>query len=211
MQRIGSLGIISRLLSSPPLQGLLALIGILITVSLALFVRVPRPQLLVEILRETDVLDVHQSVPDLKIMFRDKDSQEQQLNLRMITFRLSNIGDVDVVQAQYDQQEPWGIKVSSGQVIRVNWVTDNQEYLQKLLPTPIGNTVQFEKIVFDQGKLIIYELLVLHSKQETPTVSTFGKIAGIDQQAYACDSSRSPDDAICRRRHGAEAQDVVAT
>jgi hypothetical protein len=40
-------------------------------------------------------------------------------------------------------------------------------------------------------------------------------IPGIDdvirQQAYACDSSRSPDDAICRRRHGAEAQDVVAT
>jgi hypothetical protein len=31
------------------------------------------------------------------------------------------------------------------------------------------------------------------------------------EQAYACDSSRSPDDAICRRRHGAEAQDVVAT
>jgi hypothetical protein len=50
-----------------------------------------RPNLVVEIENQADVLDVHRPLEDLKLSFRGQDIQQQNLNLRIFTIRVANL------------------------------------------------------------------------------------------------------------------------
>jgi len=62
-----------------------------------------RPNLAVDVKNQADVLDIHRPLQDLKLSFRGQDIQQQNLNLRIFTIRVSNKARQDVLQTQYDQ------------------------------------------------------------------------------------------------------------
>ena len=70
-----------------------------------------RPSLVCEIDNQSDVLDLHRPLQDLKLAFRGQDIQQQNLNLRILTIRLVNRGGLDILQNQYDQEADWGLRV----------------------------------------------------------------------------------------------------
>jgi len=108
--------------------------GVVLAVGFGVFaiyatLRESRPNLVAEIENQSDVLDVHRPLRDLALSFRGQDIQQQNLNLRIFTIRISNKGREDVLQGQYDQEGTWGIRISSGQIIEVRLGTTNSPYL----------------------------------------------------------------------------------
>jgi hypothetical protein len=181
--------------SSPQRQrfernALWAVFGILATllvgaIGLYFSMRHPASSLTVRILRESNVLDVHQPVKDLAILYRGQDIQGQSKNLRIITVSVANAGEVDIRQADYDLTQPWGLRIYDAEIVEAPKIVDaSTSYLrEQVLPksTP-GGLIEFNKVILEHGKSFVVEFLVLHENDKLPRIETVGKITGIDEQ-----------------------------
>lgn len=159
-----------------------AVIGAVGLILATVALRERRPEISFLILNESNVLDIHTPVASLDVLYQGESIQGHQLNLRLITLRIENTGDVDIVQGQYDQRLPWGFTVSNGRVVEIRTLNSNSSYLRtSLAPRQISpNGVAFEKVVFDRGRFILLQVLVIHRKEAAPSVVPTGKIAGMD-------------------------------
>lgn len=186
----------SRLLSAAKHSGW-SLGGVLVGVVSLVFAYIAvvekRPRVAFTIVNEANVLDVHQSMQDLSITFRGEDLQNRNLNLRILTIRLENTGDVDILQGQYDQTEPWGFAITNGRLVEVRVKGSNSDYLRHAIrPALRDNVAYLAKTILERGRYVSLEALVIHSKGSDPTVHPFGKIAGIDKLEVL--RARRPDD-----------------
>jgi hypothetical protein len=136
-----------------------------------------------DIVGESDVLDIRQSLPDLQVMFQGEDIQRQDLNLRIITLRITNDGEVDIVQSLYDQFQPWGFELTSGRIIEMRSVVSPSEYLKSSVKPRLlnSNRLEFEKVILERGQSFAMEFVVLHPRNDAPDIRFVGKIAGIEQ------------------------------
>jgi len=143
-----------------------------------------KPNISLVVLNSTNVLDVHEPVKDLSILFRGEDIQKKNLNLRIITVKVENDGGIDILQTHYDMNDKWGVKITSGEIVEVRVVESNSKYIKSDLKPKLvkdEGLIELEKIIFDRGKYFVIEILVLHEKQTIPTILPFGKIAGIEE------------------------------
>lgn len=170
-------------------RGYWDVVGVLLTIvfgiiGLYTYFHERKPNVQVEVVGESNVLDLHKPLENLTVYFDNEDIQKKNLNLRIITIQISNNGEMDILQSQFDQQMKWGIKVSSGKIINdARIVSANSDYLKSSLsPKVIGdNFIEFEKVIFEKGKYFTVEILILHGKDTLPEITTTGKIAGIDR------------------------------
>lgn len=140
------------------------------------------PGLTYEIARETNVLDVRQSLNDLAIYFKGEDVGKNNLNLRIITLNVENTGEVDILQNFFDNKEPWGFTIQNGKLVEIRLLSSNSNYItSNLNPRIINmNAVEFNKLIFERSKVFSIEMLVLHNKDENPEILPTGKVVGID-------------------------------
>ena len=105
-----------------------------------------------EIRSEIDVLDVRTQLDDLAITFQGEEIGGKGLKLRIISIRVVNTGNVDILQSHYDQLEPWGLSLSSGKIIETRGVEGSSDYLQRQA-TPVTNgqdVIELPKVILDK-------------------------------------------------------------
>lgn len=146
----------------------------------------PEPKVTIETISDVNVLDLRRSLQGLDIVFRDQNLQEQNLNLRIVAINVLNSGEVDILHAHYDPDDEWGFRFNNGEVVEARLIDASSEYLQsKVDPQPTGvdtvDTVVLPKVTFDVGAYFTVEILLLHSHHELPSISSIGKISGIDK------------------------------
>ncbi|MCK5316364.1 MAG: hypothetical protein KAJ55_00540 [Anaerolineales bacterium] len=139
------------------------------------------PNITFDIINEVNVFDVTKPLDDLNISFQGDDLNKRNLNLRIISIKIENTGNVDILQTFYDENVIFGLKIDNGQIIESRFIDSNSENLNLDLHLKnITDTVEFSKIILDENKYFIVEILVLHDKYKIPNVTPLGKIAGID-------------------------------
>lgn len=164
------------------------IVGVILTIAfgamgLYTYFHEQKPNLLFEVINESNVLDVHKSLENLTIYFDNENIQKKNLNLRIITIKISNNGEVDILQSYYDQKILWGFNVDKGKIINdARVVNTNSDYLKNnISPRIVDNkTVELEKVIFEKGKYFSIEILVIHKKDTLPVISYVGKIVGIE-------------------------------
>jgi hypothetical protein len=141
-----------------------------------------RTNLVIDVAGESNVLDVRTSVKDLAVLFEGRDIQQDNSNLKILTVRLANQGQVNILETYFDSRTPWGLQIDGGRIIEARVTSSNSPYLGENLQPKISdaNHVNFQKVIFDKGKSVTLELLVLHNKNIEPRVTAFGKVAGMD-------------------------------
>ena len=150
------------------------------------FIYEKQPDIFSQIISKINVLDIHEPLKDLQILFQGDNIQEKNLNLRIFTIRIENTGEIDILQNHFDQSDNWGIKVENARIIETRLVSSNSEYIKNNLSPQIqeDNIVKFNKIIFDQNDYFTIELLVLHDKNNPPRLYQTGKIAGIQENNF---------------------------
>ena len=145
-------------------------------------VRRTRTNLVVDVTSESNVMDVRTPLRDLSILFQGQDIQKQNSNLRILGVRLVNDGDTNILENSFDSRIPWGLGIDGGRLIEARVTGSDSQYLSDNLHPRItgGDEVEFDKVIFDRGKYVALELLVLHDKNVEPQVRPVGKIAGMD-------------------------------
>ena len=158
-------------------------VGVLSAALAYLALKEPEPGITFETISDTNVLDVRRPLQDLSIVFRGQDVQEHNLNLRIVTINVVNSGEVDILPSHYDQEDDWGVKFKDGEVIEARLVDTSSEYLRsKVVPQRLGlDAVAFPKVIFEKDAFFAIEILLLHPKTDSPSVSSVGKIAGINE------------------------------
>lgn len=141
-----------------------------------------RTSLVVDMMSESNVMDVRTPVADLSILFQGQDIQKENSNLRILGVRLVNEGNTNILESYFDSRIPWGLEIDGGRLIEARVTGSNSQYLSANLHPKVsnGHEVTFDKVIFDKGKYVALELLVLHDKSLEPQVKPIGKIAGMD-------------------------------
>jgi hypothetical protein len=155
------------------------------------------PRLQYDILTSTPVLDVHEEVGKLSILFDGIDIRQQQLSLQVLTIRVINDSSKNILKSYYDENDPLGLHISSGKIIKTDLLAASSDYLKKQVVFRQQNdqTLLFPSVILEGGEFFVIKLLILHSKQSDPSVSAIGKIAGIHsisiREPYKHDSTSS--------------------
>lgn len=136
------------------------------------------------IINETDVLDVRKPLEELSISFKGEDIQKENLNLRIITLKVENDGGLDILQSHFDKDSIWGVRVENGDIIEARLTNASSDYISSNLKPEIIediSAIEFNKIIFEKDENFTVEILVLHSKVAEPKIIPMGKIAGIGE------------------------------
>jgi hypothetical protein len=163
-----------------------SIIGLIATIILGipaiwLTVRVRSPNIEVSIMQIANVFDIHRPLSDLTILFKGDDIQDKKQNLQIVTLTIENNGEEDVLQGGYDLSQPIGIQFQNAQIVGEPRIFEtNSKYLaENLQPRESSaNTIEFKKVIFERGKSVTIEVLILHDQSKVPAITTFGKIAG---------------------------------
>ena len=165
-----------------------SLIGILVTLvlgipALYLAIRQPVPHVSFKVVRESNVLDLHQPVLDLTISYRGEDIKKKNKNLRIMTVRVENDGDTDIRQGDYDHKQPWGIRLLDADIVEQPKIVDsNSQYIRDNADPNVdkNNVIMFNKIILERGKFFVVEFQVLYDLTKKPRMEAVGKITGIE-------------------------------
>jgi hypothetical protein len=148
------------------------------------FVESTNPDIIYDIISETKVFSFEKPLDKLKIFYDGNDIKLDNLDFSIITVEVSNIGDVNVKEVDFEKNLLWGLKVENGSIVNeVRIISVSSEYVgEHLNPKIIGkDSVSFNKIYFDKDEFVILELIVLHQRNIKPEILSFGKISGIKE------------------------------
>lgn len=139
------------------------------------------PRLRYDILTSTPVLDVREDVSKLSVLFDGIDIRQQKKSLRVITVRVVNDSQRDILKGYYDEAEPLGLSISTGRIIRSDLVIGSNPYLKRqLVPWQQNDTtLVFPSVILESQEYFVVKLLVLHGEGKQPAITPIGKIAGI--------------------------------
>jgi len=161
-------------------------LGVLMAVAIAIptayfWLHEPLVHLRYEVVRSTNVLDINERVEELAILFSGEDLYAKGLNLCVYTVRIANDGETDVLQSQFDQDEPWGLEVTRATLVRASLVGASNAYLERKAKPRVGTggLVQLPYCHMEQGEHMDLELLLLHKRGDQPHLTPVGKVAGI--------------------------------
>ena len=168
--------------------GFIGIIGIIFTIifgGLTLYYRfyTPQPEISYTILSDSNVVDLHKPLKDLKILFQDEDIQKNNMNLKIYSLKISNSGKKNILETHYASDGNWGIKIADGRIIESRLVESNSDYLKSNLNPKIvdDKTINFKKVIFDKNDYFTLEVLVLHPRDSDINLIPFGKISGISK------------------------------
>lgn len=145
------------------------------------FIRENKAVIGIEVFSNISVIDLKEDLEDLEILFKGNDIKKSKDELRIITLRLSNTGNKDILKVHYDDNDPPGIHILKGRLIDANLIEWSNEYLKKNLKLIKGspNRVPFSKVIIEPRDSFVIKLLVLSPANESSQIEWVGKIAGV--------------------------------
>lgn len=136
----------------------------------------------------TDFFQKDKKIEPLSVFYKDTDLQKNDLNIKIFRIKLLNNGDTDISESLYAKELPFGLKVTNGKFVGFTLVNslNSDEYLTKnfnheFKDSTSSDSIIFNKIIFDRGKYVFFDLMVLHNVNTNPKLEPLGKITGLDK------------------------------
>ena len=147
----------------------------------SIFFQEKRTSLGFDVLSNTSVLDVREEIGKLEILYDGNDISKKDQSLRVITFRVINNGDKDILKGFYDDNAPLGFKVTNGEIIKFEILDSSNEYLEENLNLKFvrDSEIEFSSVIIEVNEYFTVKVLVLHEKINLPDIIPKGKVAGV--------------------------------
>ncbi|ATC95053.1 hypothetical protein [Pseudoalteromonas tunicata] len=145
------------------------------------FFRVDNPELIVEVLNDTNVLDVKEDMNELKVFYGDVDIKSLNQTLSVVFLRIKNDGGAPILKGYYDDKYPLNLTIKDGKFLKSEQVSSTNDYL-KSSALPIIDTersILLPGIILEHGESYTIKVLALHSAGSDVELNVLGKIAGV--------------------------------
>lgn len=145
------------------------------------FIKVRDPQMVVEILSDTNVLDLKENLPELKILYGDVDIKSVGKDLSVMIIRIKNVGGASILGGFYDTNSPVEITLSNGEFLKFEKIDSSNEYLKSSAnPTKTGpSTIKMPNVIMEPGESYTLKALIIHGARTGTLIKSSGKIAGM--------------------------------
>jgi len=120
------------------------------------------PKLTYQIFSNEEILTIKEDIPDLKVLYQEKNIKENNQNISVVTFRVSNNGNESILTNLYDPNKKFGFKIINGKLLYKPTITQSSD---------IG--------YYDEDEFFDLKCLIIHDKDKKPNIAPIGKIAGI--------------------------------
>jgi len=148
------------------------------------FFKENKPDLNYIITANTSVLDIREKLGSLDVLYHGNSLSKNKKDLRLITFEVINQGDTSILSNFYDSNDPVGFSVIDGTIAdepvlieASNSYLENKLVIEKRADT----SVIFSNVILEPGESFKIKLLVLHDISKSPTIKSFGKVAGVNK------------------------------
>lgn len=146
----------------------------------AFFIQDNKPNLVCELLSESNVFDINADVSELKILYNDKNLKESKSILKLVQIRFINNGTGDILINHFDDKYPVIINVENGELVeKPEVVQTSNDYLSSILKIIVDkNKLEFPSFILDKNQYFVIKLLVLCRDESNLKIIPSGKIAG---------------------------------
>ena len=134
-----------------------------------------------EITSNTNVLDFNADISKLEVTYDSTNLKQTNENLRIYTVKVINNGNKDILKEFYDENDPVGLKISTGKIIEApEIIQTSSDYLKRNAKVIDYNVeeVIFSQVILESGEFFTVKLLLLHKQDTIPELLPFGKVAG---------------------------------
>ncbi|MCL6101918.1 MAG: hypothetical protein M1292_05425 [Bacteroidetes bacterium] len=142
------------------------------------------PDLNFIILSNVKVLDINANVRELDIIYKNENIIKQDKNLSILTVKIENTSDLDILSNYYDPHNPLGIEVENATIVEKPEIIDaSTNYLKQNVEINQNdslNFMTFSNVIIDKRQYFSVKILLLHKSNEKPIIKPIGKIAGIE-------------------------------
>ena len=118
------------------------------------FIRTRTPQVTLEILNNSSLVDIKDEYKKLTILYDSIDLLKGKKELHFVLVKVMNTGNVDINISHFDPNNPFGIKISSGTIIELPKISSSSsKYLQdypKIIQIS-GTSFYFQNFLFDHN------------------------------------------------------------
>lgn len=145
------------------------------------FIKNPNPALTVQILSDTNVLDVRENIPELKIIYGDVDIKNLNQTLSVLVFRVQNLGGAAILNSYYDEKAVPSVILNAGKFVKVEQLAATNDYLKgSAHPLLAGqSSLQLPRVILEPGESYTIKALLLHGPRNGPLLQVVGKVAGV--------------------------------
>ncbi|MFA7518900.1 hypothetical protein [Shewanella sp.] len=145
------------------------------------FFRVNNPELIIEVLNDTNVLDVKEDVNELKVFYGDVDIKSLNQTLSVLFLRIKNDGGAPILNGYYDDKYPLNLTIKEGKFLKSEQISSTNDYLKSsALPSiDTEKIILLPQIILEEGESYTIKILALHLAGSDVELEIFGKIAGI--------------------------------
>jgi len=149
------------------------------------FLKNTSPSLAVNIVSDTNVLDVKENIPELKISYGDEDIKTLNQTLSVVVFRVENSGGSAILNAFYDEKATPALTLLAGRVVKVEQVAATSAYLMNVAqPTLVGQSrISLPQVILEPGESYTLKALLLHGPRTGLPFRASGKVAGVREIA----------------------------
>lgn len=139
------------------------------------------PNLSVQLLDISPVYSLSENVSKLDIIFDGADIRKNHQTLTLVTIRLLNNGNAELLKNAFDGQHLPKIITTNSQIIKVDVTRSTSSYLAEAAEVKIlsNSECEISPVMLDAGESFDLKFLLLHEADQTPKIATSGKVAGI--------------------------------
>lgn len=160
----------------------ITLVGLIAAgVTIFAFLQEKKVDLRYEIIANTNVLDFNAEISKLEVKYDSTNLKQTKENLRIFTLKVINNGNQNILKEFYDENDPLGLQLSSGNIIEQPEIIQvSNDYLKRNAKIEDYNyqRIKFTRVILESGEYFVVKLLVLHKTDSIPEIISFGKIAG---------------------------------
>jgi hypothetical protein len=147
------------------------------------------PAITFEIESSASVFDIREDVGKLDVIFNGVNLRETGQTLTLMTLKISNTGSEPVLKTSYDDNDPLGFEISSGEIAKAELLRASKLYLTKNLniteiPQTNSTSATFSPVIIEPGDVFWVKILILHKEKTVPALKPIGTIAGVGEIAF---------------------------
>ncbi len=153
-------------------------------VGLVAYFQKSNPHLVYQILANTNVFEVKENLGDLDILFRGNNIKKNNEKLVIMTIKVLNDGNANILKNFYDSNDPLGLEISDGIFAETPSVLDaSSDYLKNNLNIKQASEkkISFPDLIIEQGDYFTIKTLILSNNYSQPSILPIGKVAGVKQ------------------------------
>lgn len=144
------------------------------------FIYQRKPDLIVQRLSQDPVYNLKENISKLDILFDGEDIRKNSQTLTLLTLRVRNNGNSDIVPSSFDQNFLPQIGIGNCKVIKAEISAASNEYLRQAakIDSADGSVYNMQPVIIEPSEYFDIKALLLHGMSEVPHVTVKGKIAG---------------------------------